>query len=412
MSSDANALPFRLARRQFPVKLAWAMTINKAQGQSLERVGIILAAPVFAHGQLYVGLSRGTAFANVRVWVQDSDKHGYHAGDDETEAGTYTDNVVYKDILMGAAPPDVAPNAAALSTKTAQDIAEDDLGAEGEALAPATVAGSAPDAHEAQVPTMSIDLDADNADGQAAHADSGAVLDDLADAPGATQSAVSLPGAAHAASSAAPAADVAAIRPWRAPRQSLAPLPLFMGASLPQPLEWFNDPACGAVSHSGQQVGSTCGLFAVNHLLVASAAAGITEPVLLNRGLFEHLAINAGIADDDANLIQPGGANYDVSVLSYHLDRQGLRSHPMLPETLEGRLQYPFQDLLAHGLRFRSVGYLLRLPQCGGHWIAVLPPVVLDAVADDAVVGVLCDSLEEVPFELRGPNLEDRPILS
>ena len=132
MSSNANALPFRLARRQFPVKLAWAMSINKAQGQSLQRVGIILAAPVFAHGQLYVGLSRGTSFANVRVWVQDSDKHGYYAGDDETEAGTYTDNVVYKDILMGDAPPDVAPDAAALSTKVqaAHDIAEDDLGAE------------------------------------------------------------------------------------------------------------------------------------------------------------------------------------------------------------------------------------------------------------------------------------------
>ena len=42
MSSESGALPFRMLRRQFPVKLAWAMTTNKAQGQSLLRAAVVL----------------------------------------------------------------------------------------------------------------------------------------------------------------------------------------------------------------------------------------------------------------------------------------------------------------------------------------------------------------------------------
>ena len=63
MTSEATALPFRLQRRQFPVRLAWAMTINKAQGQSFSRVGILLRNAVFAHGRLYVALSRAGSLA-------------------------------------------------------------------------------------------------------------------------------------------------------------------------------------------------------------------------------------------------------------------------------------------------------------------------------------------------------------
>ncbi|CAG9829644.1 unnamed protein product, partial [Diabrotica balteata] len=44
-------VPFEIKRLQFPVRLAFTMTINKSQGQSLEN-------PCFSHGQLYVACFR------------------------------------------------------------------------------------------------------------------------------------------------------------------------------------------------------------------------------------------------------------------------------------------------------------------------------------------------------------------
>ncbi|KAK1338694.1 hypothetical protein QTO34_019351 [Cnephaeus nilssonii] len=43
-----TGLRFKLIRQQFPVMPALAMTINKSQGQTLDRVGIFLPEPVFA----------------------------------------------------------------------------------------------------------------------------------------------------------------------------------------------------------------------------------------------------------------------------------------------------------------------------------------------------------------------------
>jgi len=58
LSPTDAGLSFTLRRRQFPVRPAFAMTINKAQGETLQRVGVLLDEPVFTHGELYVAASR------------------------------------------------------------------------------------------------------------------------------------------------------------------------------------------------------------------------------------------------------------------------------------------------------------------------------------------------------------------
>ncbi|XP_042755612.2 uncharacterized protein LOC111907183 [Lactuca sativa] len=58
LTPSGKKIPFIFQRRQFPLAVCFAMTINKIQGQSLSKVGLFLKDPVFTHGQLYVALSR------------------------------------------------------------------------------------------------------------------------------------------------------------------------------------------------------------------------------------------------------------------------------------------------------------------------------------------------------------------
>ncbi|CAN0898460.1 ATP-dependent DNA helicase PIF1 [Linum grandiflorum] len=85
--ADAN-WPFTLRRRQFPLKICYAMTINKSQGQTLDQVGLYLPSPVFSHGQLYVAISRVRSATGIHIVIEN----------DASTDPNITRNIVYEEI--------------------------------------------------------------------------------------------------------------------------------------------------------------------------------------------------------------------------------------------------------------------------------------------------------------------------
>jgi hypothetical protein len=88
LEPSGESLPLALRRHQFPVRLAFSMTINKSQGQSVTNVGINLLSQVFSHGQLYVALSRCTSGNRVKVLLNEKDRESQR-----------TANIIYKEMF-------------------------------------------------------------------------------------------------------------------------------------------------------------------------------------------------------------------------------------------------------------------------------------------------------------------------
>ncbi|XP_074355727.1 uncharacterized protein LOC141695378 [Apium graveolens] len=95
LAPSETRMPFKLVRKQMHLQICYAMTINKAQGQSLETVGLYLLKSCFTHGQFYIAISRVTSPGGLKIFVDD-------------EAGqptNITQNVVYKEIFYSLPKP-------------------------------------------------------------------------------------------------------------------------------------------------------------------------------------------------------------------------------------------------------------------------------------------------------------------
>ena len=84
LSKDSQ-FPFQMRRKQFPIRISYAITANKSQGQTMKFVGIYLGTEFFSHGQVYVSLSRVENKRNILIFRRDKAKK--------------MQNIVFKEIL-------------------------------------------------------------------------------------------------------------------------------------------------------------------------------------------------------------------------------------------------------------------------------------------------------------------------
>ena len=80
-----------MLRRQFPLKLAYALTVNRSQGQEFEKLLVDLTIPPFTHGHLYVALSRIRKAENIKIFCTKEEILDKNI--------VLTKNVVYDEIL-------------------------------------------------------------------------------------------------------------------------------------------------------------------------------------------------------------------------------------------------------------------------------------------------------------------------
>jgi ATP-dependent DNA helicase PIF1 len=86
-STDA----IQIKRIQFPVRLAFCVTVNKSQGQTIKKLGFYIDSPLFSHGHLYTAMSRVTNPKNLKIMLE---KKKY-----KNRNGFFINNVVFKEVF-------------------------------------------------------------------------------------------------------------------------------------------------------------------------------------------------------------------------------------------------------------------------------------------------------------------------
>ena len=81
---------FSIMRKQFPLRAAYAKTVNRCQGATLDKTGVDLREEPFAHGQLLVALSRVRSSKDIIILTTPDQLHKYTVS---------TRNIVYAELL-------------------------------------------------------------------------------------------------------------------------------------------------------------------------------------------------------------------------------------------------------------------------------------------------------------------------
>ena len=89
---------YQMTRIQLPLRLAYSMTYNKSQSQTLDKVLVDCTEEPFAHGHAYVSFSRVRENDNISAYVNEEQLHPI--GDSSDRMMPVISNIVYKNILI------------------------------------------------------------------------------------------------------------------------------------------------------------------------------------------------------------------------------------------------------------------------------------------------------------------------
>ena len=90
---------FQMTRIQLPLRLAYCMTFNKSQSQTMNKVLLDCTGEPFAHGHAYVAFSRVRDCDNIRLIVDDQQLHPVGGGDSPDALMPIITNIVYSEVL-------------------------------------------------------------------------------------------------------------------------------------------------------------------------------------------------------------------------------------------------------------------------------------------------------------------------
>ena len=89
---------YQILRMQYPLRLAYAMTFNKSQSQTLAKVLLDITNPPFTHGKLYVAMSRVRDCRNICMYL--TEEQLVPTEHSQTCFMPTVDNTVFQEVLQ------------------------------------------------------------------------------------------------------------------------------------------------------------------------------------------------------------------------------------------------------------------------------------------------------------------------